>query len=146
VDKSGVVVADAEREVRDGVVLAGGKASVHSSRSPARESNEDAIALLATGPSSGVIVLADGAGGMPSGGQAARAAIHEIGIAVAGASGDDEGLRSAILDGIEAANAAILEMRSGAATTLEVIEIRDGCIRSYHIGDSETLSWVAAAR
>ena len=63
-----IIVTEAERARRDGIALAGGRVSVFSSRSPARATpNEDAIAIFATGTRSGVVVLADGAGGLPAG-------------------------------------------------------------------------------
>jgi serine/threonine protein phosphatase PrpC len=48
-------------------------------------------------------------------------------------------LRTAILDGIEAANRRVSELGLGAATTLSVVEIRDGRVRPYHVGDSRIL-------
>jgi serine/threonine protein phosphatase PrpC len=45
-------------------------------------------------------------------------------------------LRPAILDGIENANAEILELGLGAATTLTVIEIQGQRARAYQVGDS----------
>jgi serine/threonine protein phosphatase PrpC len=43
------------------------------------------------------------------------------------------------LNGIEAANGAVRELGTGAATTLALIEIQDGTIRPYHVGDSVIL-------
>ena len=48
-------------------------------------------------------------------------------------------LRAAILNGIEAANQAVRELGTGAATTLALVEIQDRTIRTYHVGDSEIL-------
>jgi serine/threonine protein phosphatase PrpC len=134
-----IIVTEAERAQRDGIVLAGGRVSVFSSRSPARTTpNEDAVAIFGTGTGSGVLVLADGAGGLPAGAQASQVAVEEIRRGLDGVNGQENGLRYAILNAIESANEAILEMRAGAATTLEVVEILDGSLRSYHIGDSRT--------
>jgi serine/threonine protein phosphatase PrpC len=47
--------------------------------------------------------------------------------------------RGAILDGIEAANRAIRELGTGAATTLALVEIQGRVIRPYHVGDSVIL-------
>jgi serine/threonine protein phosphatase PrpC len=48
-------------------------------------------------------------------------------------------LRTAILNGIEAANAAVLALGMGSATTLTVVTIEGLLVRTYHIGDSEAL-------
>ena len=45
-------------------------------------------------------------------------------------------LRTAILDGIEAANKIILDLGIGSASTLALAEIGPGYIRTYHVGDS----------
>src|SRR5690606_21165029 len=46
-------------------------------------------------------------------------------------------LRPAILDAIEEANRAVIDLARGAATTLVVAEIVARRLRSYHVGDSE---------
>ncbi len=48
-------------------------------------------------------------------------------------------LRTAILNGIDAANAAVLELGNGSATTLTVVTIEGRIARSYQIGDSEAI-------
>ena len=48
-------------------------------------------------------------------------------------------LRTAIISGIEAANAAVLALGNGSATTLTVITIEGRLARSYQVGDSEAI-------
>ena len=48
-------------------------------------------------------------------------------------------LRTAILNGIEAANDAVIAIGNGSATTLTVITIEGLIARSYQIGDSEAM-------
>ena len=48
-------------------------------------------------------------------------------------------LRTAILDGIDAANVAVRELANGSATTLTIVTIEGLTARSYQIGDSEAL-------
>ena len=48
-------------------------------------------------------------------------------------------LRTAILDGIDAANVAVQDVVNGAATTLTVIAIEGLNVRAYQIGDSEAM-------
>ena len=54
-------------------------------------------------------------------------------------NGEPIDLRAAILNGIEAANQAVRDLGTGAATTLALVEIQDRTIRTYHVGDSEIL-------
>ncbi|HVS11905.1 MAG TPA: hypothetical protein VMS76_18715, partial [Planctomycetota bacterium] len=57
--------------------LAGGRAAVLSRPGHGADlPNEDAAALFPLGPGSGVLAVADGVGGRPAGGQAARAALE----------------------------------------------------------------------
>lgn len=135
-----LIVAGVDHFDRDEIPLADGAVCVHTRRDPTSDgTNEDALGIFPLGPSSGLIVLADGAGGLPAGAEAAQLAIAEIARCLRSARQEPGNLRSPILDGIENANRAVLERRSGSASTLEVVEIQDGQMRCYHIGDSGTL-------
>ena len=117
--------------------FAGGTVALFTAPAPGKETpNEDACALVPLDGSSGVLVVADGAGGMPGGEEAAAIAIDRVTRAISWEEGDADSLRARIVDGIEAANEAIRELTRGAASTLAVAEIRDGSMRSYHVGDS----------
>ena len=48
-------------------------------------------------------------------------------------------LRTAILNGIEAANDAVLALANGSATTMTVMTLEGRLARSYQIGDSEAI-------
>jgi serine/threonine protein phosphatase PrpC len=98
------------------------------------EINQDAAAVIPVGEKAVVLVVADGMGGAPSGDIAARLAIESLVKNLEQASEDT--LRDAILDGIEKANKAILQLENGAATTLAIVEINGNRMRSYHVGDS----------
>jgi serine/threonine protein phosphatase PrpC len=129
-----------EEELEGSTVLAGGRVALHSRRSPdSSGQNEDALALLATGESSGVLAVADGLGGAPAGQLAAAVALESLAEAVASAVTGDRGLRAGIMDGFERANAAVRELGLGAGTTLTVVEVQDGRVRPYHAGDSFVL-------
>jgi serine/threonine protein phosphatase PrpC len=142
---SGTVLAEAEMSAVAAFDFAGGSAAVISNRSPLKSSpNEDVAALWQLGPSGGVLAIADGLGGHAGGERASRLAIETIQeslkAAVASAeNGAPEELRTAILNGIEAANRSVRELGCGAATTLALVEIQDRMIRSYHVGDSAVL-------
>ncbi len=120
--------------------IAGGRAAVFSTRCPEKETpNEDAAALIQFDEASGVLAVADGLGGGPAGERAARTAIESLSRAVEDAIGTETLLRAAIIDGFEKANLAVQEIGGGAATTMAVLEVRNGIVRPYHVGDSMIL-------
>ncbi len=96
--------------------------------------NEDSVALIPIGSESGVLVVADGVGGMPSGARASRIAVETLAERL-GSLAEGEPIRGAVLDGIETANEKVLEL-GGAATTVAVIAIDDQVVRPFHVGDS----------
>ncbi|HMP07863.1 MAG TPA: protein phosphatase 2C domain-containing protein [Lacipirellulaceae bacterium] len=121
--------------------LAGGCVAVLSMRRPGKTTaNEDAAAVIAAGDGSGVLVVADGCGGMASGEQAARLAVEQL-VAHVAAAAAPEGppLRSAILDAVESAHRSILDLRTGAGATLAVVQLDHGEAKPYHVGDSQIL-------
>ena len=135
-----IIVKKAGRFVQDDVSFAGGVCSLVSMKDPGKDGpNEDTIALVPVNKKSGLIVVADGAGGMQSGSCASLLAVETIIEAIVARDKDQEDLRSCILDGLEKANQQVMEKKPGAATTIEIMEINNGSIRSYHIGDSCTL-------
>ncbi|MGB5809924.1 MAG: protein phosphatase 2C domain-containing protein [Polyangiales bacterium] len=134
------IFADVDLSESERFAFAGGEAAVMSVRKPEREGpNEDAAALISVGPSSGVAVVSDGAGGHPGGAEAAATAVRAIHEAVAAVGDDAQGLRDAIINGFESADKAISSRGSGAAATLAVVEIQGDTMRTYHAGDSMVL-------
>ena len=120
--------------------MAAGVVAVFTARCPDKETpNEDAAALIACGPASGVLAVADGFGGQPAGEQAARVALQSLAGAVERTLADGGTLRAGILDGFDKANEAVTGLGVGAATTLVAVEIDDGRARTYHVGDSMAL-------
>ncbi len=123
----------------------GGSVAVFTTRSPQKETaNEDVAALWPVGLTSGVLAVADGLGGHSGGERASRLATEAIQkslqeAAPAAQDGEPVELRSAILNGLEAANQSIRELGTGAATTMALVEIQDRTIRPYHVGDSAIL-------
>jgi PPM family protein phosphatase len=129
-----------ESGTAEGLVgVAGGAAAVWAAPRPGGARSEDALLVLPIGPDSAVLAIADGMGGSPSGGAAAARAIAALAKAVE--DGIDAGLslQSAILDGIGQANASVLALGNGAATTLAVAELAGGLVRAYNVGDSEVM-------
>ncbi len=122
------------------LACAAGQAVVFSRRCPGKATvNEDAAAVIPGGPRRAVLAVADGFGGCPAGDQASELALRALADCVADAVDNDQSLRTGILNGFEHANHAVLNLGIGAATTLAVVEIDDGTIRTYHVGDSVVL-------
>ena len=106
--------------------------------------NEDSAAIVPVNGDGLVLMVADGVGGLPAAKRASNLAVQTIGDQVSNAEDGASRLRTAILDGIEAANQALLELGTGSATTLALAEIRQNYIRSYHVGDSSI--WLCGQR
>ncbi len=117
-----------------------GKVALFSVQAPGKTTgNEDAAALISIDDRNGLIVVADGLGGHADGALASRMAIDALVDATRDAVSGGGGLREAVLQGIDAANQAIIALGNGAATTLAVTEITDAGMRTYHVGDSSIL-------
>ena len=97
--------------------------------------SEDSAACFQLPDGTGVLVVADGVGGHQSGEVASAIAVRSIHHRLRSrASGTS--LRASILDAIDDANQAILDLGIGAATTIAVVELNPSWIRPYHVGDS----------
>jgi len=120
--------------------VAGGAVAAYTSRAPDKDTaNEDSVAVIPYGPGAAVFAVADGAGGLPAGRRASRMAVNSLNDSLQDSMQKTTLLRTAILNGVEAANLAVLEMGMGAATTLTVVTIEGSLLRTYHIGDSEAI-------
>ncbi|NIV17342.1 MAG: SpoIIE family protein phosphatase [Woeseiaceae bacterium] len=126
-------------DTREGNV-AGGDFFAYTCRSPDKTTeNEDTVAVIPYGPRAAVLIVADGAGGLPAGKRASLTAVAALHEALRVSSEKTMLLRTAILDGIDAANLAVKNLGSGSATTLTVTTIEGKTARTYQIGDSEAL-------
>ncbi len=120
--------------------IAGGALVAYTARAPDKESdNEDTAAAIPYGPDAAVLVIADGAGGMPGGRRASATAVKMLESSLQQSMEATMLLRTAILDGIEAANQAVLDIANGSATTLTVVTIEGRTARMYQVGDSEAM-------
>ncbi len=120
--------------------LGGGRLIAYTARSPDKDSeNEDTVAAIPYGPDAVVLVVADGAGGLPLGRQASRLAVTTLEKSLQVAMAETMLLRTAILNGIDEANKAVQALGGGSATTLTVVTIEGIIARAYQIGDSEAL-------
>ena len=125
---------------RQSAIVGGGSMVAYTCRSPDKESeNEDTVAVIPFGPNAAILVVADGAGGLPAGKRASRTAVLSLVASMQLALEKTMLLRTAILNGIEAANEAVIDLANGSATTLTVITVEGRYARSYQIGDSEAM-------
>ena len=136
-----IIMLDGAKEPEMMEVSAGGGTLVlFTSRAPDKETdNEDTVAAIPYGPDAVVLVVADGAGGLPGGRKASQTAVRSLEASLNVAMSETMLLRTAILNGIEAANDAVLALGNGSATTLTVVTIEGKIARSYQIGDSEAI-------
>lgn len=110
-----------------------GRLACFTHKSPEKEQNQDALAVVPVSGDTGVLVVADGLGGQPRGDLAARTVVESIAeLATTGAAS----LREAILHGIDQANKRIMEEGYSGGATLALLEIEGRHIRPYHIGDA----------
>ncbi|MCA9580853.1 MAG: protein phosphatase 2C domain-containing protein [Myxococcales bacterium] len=131
---------DANMETPHCETIPAGEIAVFSMRCPGHEgANEDSVMALSTADGRAVFAVADGAGGMPSGEEASKLALQSLQKNAQKAHREGTQFRAGILDGFEAGNQAIIDLGVGAATTMAVVEVEDGRLRTYHAGDSMTL-------
>jgi len=136
-DKTRLFVGDADVE-REAYTSSLGEVAIvsiadHEKPGP----NEDSAAIIPVNDQYLVLVVADGVGGIAGARRASNLTVETIRGHIANLDGTNEPrLRTAILDGIEAANRAILDLGNGSASTLALAELGPGYVRTYHVGDS----------
>jgi serine/threonine protein phosphatase PrpC len=135
-----LLVNEAEMQSVDSLRFLNWQVAFFSVGSPAKTTvNEDSAAVLPFDDSSGVLVVADGMGGHAAGEVASRLAIQHLADSLAQAATDGGLLRTGIINGLEAANKAIMEQANGSGTTLSIVELSNEGARPYHVGDSMIL-------
>ena len=122
-------------------VLAAGDVAVYSSADPTAEgrANEDRASVTVIDSGTTVLSVADGAGGHQDGGAAAERALEALTSVLTERESPTADLRSCMMDAFERANRRVLELGTGAATTLAVALIEGRTLRTYHAGDSLVL-------
>jgi len=120
--------------------IGGGEVVAYTGRAPDHDvENQDTVAIIPYGPDAAVLIVADGAGGLPAGRRASQTAVAALDESLQVAASKTMLLRTAILDGIESANGAVLNLANGSATTMTVVTIEGRIARMYQVGDSEAL-------
>jgi len=105
---------------------------------PGKSESEDVAAVL-THDGAGLLLVVDGMGGQNGGREASRCTLETIAEKVRAAGEEGTALRHAVLDGIEAANRAVLDLAVGAGATLAALELNEHSARVLHVGDSFVL-------
>lgn len=95
-----------------------------------KDINHDAV-MVAYDDDHVLMAVADGVGGGKLPAQASLQCLHHIAEHFQQTRG-----RAGIVEGIESANAAIISLGSGAATTITVVHISDKHVQTFHAGDS----------
>ena len=135
-----LVLDGASEPDQRGLTAGGGNVLAYTCRAPDKASeNEDTVAVIPYGPAAAVLIVADGAGGLPAGKRASLTAVNSLVDSMQHAMAETMLLRTAILNGIEAANEAVQAIGNGSATTLTVITIEGLIVRAYQVGDSEAI-------
>jgi len=114
----------------------GGALAAFTQRAPGKaSSNEDTAGWCLKGDAL-LLVVADGAGGMPRGSEASQLAVRTLLDFIAAAAGP---LIDSVITGIAAANRKVMFDLPGSATTMSLALIENGLLRTLQVGDSETL-------
>ena len=145
------------------VELGQGEAVFLSLKSPLKETpNEDSLDVMPIAEHRGWLVVADGLGGHRGGRRASQMVIsslrqaarnlmvaqretsptisHVVTVPTQGnGSPSHPDFRTVILDTIEQVNRRLIRGGTGGATTIALVEIHEGQVRTYHSGDSEVL-------
>jgi serine/threonine protein phosphatase PrpC len=120
--------------------VGGGSLIAYTAPAPNKSTeNEDCVAAIPYGPNAVIMVVADGAGGLPAGRRASQTAVSALNTSLNNSMNETMLLRTAILNGIDAANDAVLALGNGSATTMTLMTVEGHIARSYQIGDSEAM-------
>lgn len=101
--------------------------------------NEDAAGMVQVDGEAVLLMVADGMGGTRNGRAASGAAIEHLATHVPASADSEVQMRTAILDGIEAANEHIRQSIPEGGTTIAAVELIRHTLRPYHVGDSSII-------
>lgn len=131
------VILDGKMLAPETIDLDVGRAVICVRRRPGRfTSNEDSALVAPLDGRRAVLAVADGAGGLPDGSEASKRAILALAQALLD---DDLPIADRIRRGFEEAHRDILQIGTGAATTVSLVLIDGNQLTSWHVGDSMTL-------
>ena len=104
----------------------------HASPTPSHD-NEDAVGVFDWKGETEVLVVADGLGGLPRGGDASQQMVESLSNPKIVESADP------VVACLNSVNESLVSGHSGSGTTVSVVTIECQGIRSYHVGDSATM-------
>jgi serine/threonine protein phosphatase PrpC len=133
-----LVVGRDEPGPLDLAVPGGRVALVCAGRPGVPEENEDAAAVVCVGDAGAVLVVADGMGGL-RGARTAAAAVVEHVVRCVGPARDEGTVRAGVVDGIEAANRAVIAEGLGGGATVIAAIAWEARVRTLHAGDAQAL-------
>ncbi|MBN21028.1 MAG: hypothetical protein CL678_07035 [Bdellovibrionaceae bacterium] len=115
-----------------------GEAIYYTRKCPgSQKENGDSLVIIDMDETT-VLLLADGAGGTPGGNKASKEILEIMSSEITSAKNTEE-VTTKVLNGFQKANDHLLSQKTGAASTLSVVEIQSESIRPYHAGDSPIL-------
>lgn len=100
--------------------------------------NEDACAFININDNTDVLIIADGAGGLPNAKEASSLAIETVTNALSLPRSHDD-LHRAIVAAIDQANNSLISLGTGCGTTLSVVTVATKKFTHYLIGDSSAI-------
>ena len=134
-EKDGTFRVDGDMTEPRSRMLSFGEVVFFSTPSPDHPTwNEDSAAVVTCGQI-GVLVVSDGAGGTAGGARASSITIGSLQEALRD-RGAGDGIRSAVLDAIEQANAKIRRQVPGALATVALLVVDGMTARAVSVGDS----------
>ena len=114
--------------------ILGGEVVIFTHASPvSSHGNEDAVGVFDWEGETRVLVVADGLGGLPRGGDASQQMVESLGHPKIKESVDP------VVACLESVNESLVSAHSGSGTTVSVATIERRGFRSYHVGDSATM-------
>jgi len=126
----------AGRDLNEPVIFSirGGEVALFTHASPTlSHDNEDAVGVFEWEGEIGVLVVADGLGGLPRGGDASQQMVENLSHPKIKDSVDP------VIACLESVNESLVSGHSGSGTTVSVVTIERRRIRSYYVGDSATM-------
>lgn len=129
------ILIEADLDTPALVELPFGTAAIMTRPHPLRQPNQDVLAVIPAGPEEVVLAVADGMGGTRGGAEAAATVVRHLCDGLPPES-SEQLVRTAILNGIESANAHLLAEIPDAGTTFAAVELSKHTARPYHVGDS----------
>lgn len=103
---------------------------------PGHEINQDSSAIIHISQEMGLLVVADGMGGMEKGEKISKLAIETLVQQLKDTRNRESKISHIILDALEDAHQKIKESKIQGGTTLSICEVTSDYIRFYNIGDS----------